>query len=266
MSYSHEHSYGGPYRWAMYRRISILGCVWFILGCGEVSPPHNPLSTASTSATSEELQNSNGRAVDLHNTELTPEIKEHLSTLPHLQELTLPSGFKAADLPWLGRMQTLHVLNIDSADLRDADFTSLAGLQDLSSLSLRNCRFSNADFATFPRLERIATLTLSGGAITDACAERLAELRLPALRTLSLEETSLTDAGIRSLCGVYNLEWLNLYCSRGITAESVAEIGKMDRLGLVGIGGTGMAPRYTETAAVTELRRLLPTCRVDFGD
>ncbi len=86
------------------------------------------------------------------------------------------------------------------------------------------------------------------------------------LRSLSVEYASVTDEGMHRLCEVYDLEYLNIYCCRSISPKSVAEISHMSQLRTAGVGGTGIAPEHRSTAAVKELQRLLPGCRVDFGD
>jgi hypothetical protein len=132
--------------------------------------------------------------------------------------------------------------------------------------TLSNSRFSALDFQTFPRLDTLENLSLSGKQIDDDCAARLADLRPPVLRSLNLERTSITDSGMRRLCDVYNLDFLNLYLSRGISEKAVPELARMNRLHLLGIGGTGIAPNFFPTAGVKELQRLLPKCSVDCGD
>ena len=230
----------------MRRRFLILGCLGLALGCGDGATPGNLPNAANSPIgplPNGEIQLVQGH-VDLEIVELTADIKAQLE-----------------------KLQRLRSLQLIRTNLRNADLGFLADLAELEKFTLRECRFREVDFETFPQLDKLATLTLSGPAITDACADRLAELRLPALRSLSLEDTSLTDEGVRRLCEVYNLKFLNLYCSRKITAKSVPEIGRMNRLERLGLGGTGIAPNFMPAAGVIkELKRLLPKCEVDFGD
>jgi len=252
----------------MHRRILIVVCLGYLLGCGNNEVPRS----RSNSANSESERHSPAAIddwssiPDLSNVKLTPEIKKRLAERDTVHDLTLAAGFESADLPWLAELHGVRRLRLIETNLANANFQAFAALEEMDNLSLYGCRFRDADFATFPRLEKLATLQLTGAAITDGCADQLAELRLPELRSLSLENTSVTDAGVRRLCGVYNLEVLNLYLSEKNSEKSVPDIGRMNRLRLLGIGGTGLAPRFYPTAGVKELQRLLPKCTVDCGD
>ena len=64
----------------------------------------------------------------------------------------------------------------------------------------------------------------------------------------------------------YNLTYLNLYNSEGITGKSIPALGRMTRLRRLAIGGTGLSPRYRYTPEVQQLEKLLPDHTIDFGD
>jgi hypothetical protein len=125
---------------------------------------------------------------------------------------------------------------------------------------------SASDFATMPRLASLQTLFLAGEKVNDQHLLHLAQLRLPALATLSLQATSVSDVAVAPFCARYNLDCFNLSLSRNVTEQSVSALGRMTKLRMLGIGGTGLSPNYGKTPAVERLCTLLPKCSVDYGD
>ncbi len=117
-----------------------------------------------------------------------------------------------------------------------------------------------------PRLARLQTLFLAGKNVNDQYLLHLAELRLPALATLSLNATSVSDAGVVPFCARYNLDCFNVFLSKNVTERSVNALGQMTKLRTLGIGGSGLSPNYGKTPAVERLIKLLPDCSVDYGD
>ena len=146
------------------------------------------------------------------------------------------------------------------------DFRNFAALQSLQWLDLHWADMSADDFATMPHLAKLQTIFLSGEKVKDQHLLHLAQLRLPALATLSLEATSVSDAGVVPFCARYNLDCFNLFHSRNVTEQSVSALGQMTNLRTLGIGGSGLSPNYRKTPAVEQLKKLLPNCSVDYGD
>ncbi len=76
---------------------------------------------------------------------------------------------------------------------------------------------------------------------------------------LELTRTTLTDAGLASVLTWSNLGLLNLYETQ-ITDVSVAKLGMLKTLKTLELGGN---PGVT-SAAVEQLRRVLPSCKIDW--
>lgn len=231
------------------------------------APPETP--SPLNPETAQALRDDTALVIDLHKVSLNEELREQLPRLQRVQWLRLSAGVSGEDVNWIGNLKQLRGLSLSHARLVGADFESLGNAESLMYLTLRYSEFTDSEFKTLPRLEKLQTLMLEGRNINDACLKHLAEVRLPSLRTLSIALSSVTDEGMRQLCEVYDLEVMNLYSSRDISAESITAIAKMNRLRLLGVGGTGIAPQYQHfgrTAAVAELIRRLPKCHVDDGD
>lgn len=230
-----------------------------------VSPP-DARKSALEPDTAQALHNDSALAIDLYDVQLTEELRSQLSRLHRVQWLRLSAGITNEDLSWIGGMKQLRGLALTRAKLTGANFQNLAKVESLEYLTLSGAEFSDVEFGTLPRLKKLETLCLAGRSINDACLTHLAKIRIPSLRSLNLEFSSVTEEGLRQFCEVYDLEYLNLYGSFKISAESVTAIAKMKRLRVLGVGATGISPQYERTTAVAELIRRLPKCRVDYGD
>jgi hypothetical protein len=230
-----------------------------------LSEPASDYSQLDTE-TAEALQNDTAQIIDLYHVPLTDELRSQLGGLRQVHWLRLCAGVTAADLTWLGRMSQLRGLSLANSDLAGADFQPLVSMQSLQYLTLPHVLMSPEDFSTLPRLNRLETLWLGGHQVTDAYLEHLAEIRLPSLLTLGLENTSITDHGMKRLCEVYDLEFLSLFGSRRVTEESVPSVARMQNLRTLRVGMSGIAPQARRTRAVDRLIRVLPKCYVDYGD
>jgi hypothetical protein len=227
--------------------------------------PESPLSVIHAE-TAKALRNDTARMIDLHDVRLTDELRSQLAGLRQVHWLRLSAGVTSADLAWPGRMRQIRGLGLTHVDLTEGDFQALAAINSLQWLTLAQAKMSPKDFSTLPRLEKLQTLWLSGHQVTDAYLEHLAEIKLPSLLSLGLYYTSVTDAGMKRLCETYDLEYLDFYSSEQVTEESIPAIARMRGLRCLGVGFSGIAPQARRTEAVDRLVRLLPKCRVDYGD
>ena len=204
------------------------------------APEEVPLHPATAKA----LNDGIAIAIDVHNVKLTPELQAVLSKQERLQWLSISLGLNAKDLGWLGSMKSLRGLALRHAKLEGAAFEDLKMASGLQFLTLSRSTSADTDFAAFPRFERLETLCLSGKHINDKCMVHLANLRLPMLRSLTVEYASVTDEGMHSLCEACNLEYrvmrLRKKCSRSKScAESLtrsAMFRRTTRLGSTTLG------------------------------
>jgi hypothetical protein len=203
--------------------------------------------------------------LDIFDTPLTNSLRSNLMRTQSVEWLRLSAGVEARDLEWIGGMHRLRGLSIARSNLKGAGFQHLKGCSSLQWLNLSYADFATGEFRTFPALPALETLGLAGASVTDGHLKHVAGLRLPSLNCLMLYYTSVTDSGVEHLCRVYNLSYLDLFCAKGVTSESVEAISRMKKLRLLGIGGTGICPDFTENESVTRLKQLLPGCTVDYG-
>ncbi len=252
--------------------------IWQDWGVRDVAAPNyllanwirSGLSKPSTTLLSPRLEaalkNDTREVLDVQHLHMTDALRQQLRRLRRVQWLRLSAETTGEDLSWIGKLTQLRGLSLRGANLTGGDFRHLAGLQSLQWLDLAYTEMPADQFAAFPRTPRLQTVFFAGQNITDEHLQHLARLRLPALVTMSLDSTSVSDPGIQALCGSYNLERLNLYNSSRITEQSVDALGRMSKLKMLGIGFTGLSSRCTKTPAVERLCRLLPNCSVDYGD
>jgi len=212
------------------------------------------------------LRNDTREVLDVHDIHITEPIRLQLSRLRRVQWLRLSTETTAHDLSWIGTLTQLRGLSLKGANLKGADFRNFAALQSLQWLDLSWADMSADDFQTLPDLAKLQTLFLEGENIGDRHLLHLAQLRLPALATVSLEATSVSDAGVVPFCARYNLNSFNVFLSQNVTEQSVSALGQMTNLRTLGIGGSGLSPNYRKTPAVERLKKLLPDCSVDHGD
>jgi hypothetical protein len=227
--------------------------------------PPNPTRLSLCESVANAIRDDTAEAINLHDVRLNDELRARLPQLQRLQWLSVSVGVTGKDLEWLGRMPRLRGLAMTHADLTQADFSHLRTKDSLQWLTLACSKMTEGDFATLPCLERLELLWFYGPQVTDAYLEHLAEIHLPSLRSLGLYATSVTDRGIDAFCQTYNLEYLDVFRSDRVTPNSVPSICRMDRLQLLGVGGSGIAPAFGTTSAIAELRKSLPKCIVDFG-
>jgi len=215
---------------------------------------------------SEILRADTAQILDLHGIPLDADAKVQLSRLRRVKWLRLSTGVTARDLEWLGRLKQLRGLSLVRADLAGADFRELARLKSLRWLNLSDAKVSPTNLRDLARLTRLESLFLAGEEIGDDHLCCLAEKKMPALASLGLERTSVTDRGIQRICRAYDLEYLGLSFARQVTKRSVASIARMKRLQLLAIGMSGICPDALPSDTVQRLSRLLPNCRIDYGD
>jgi hypothetical protein len=102
------------------------------------------------------------------------------------------------------------------------------------------------------RLRRLGRIQLTGPGITD---DRLAELAsVRGLKSIVLQRTPVTDAGLRHFAGLSKLEHLTIYDAQGVTDAGLIPLAKLPRLRSLYLR---QAPRVTDLA-FANLREKLP--------
>jgi hypothetical protein len=122
--------------------------------------------------------------------------------------LRLGDKITRTGLAALGRLTSLTMLSIASAEVDDAAVEELTGLTELLSIHLAPCAVTDEGIRTLTRLPKLTSISMTSANLTDAAAQALAES--PTLQYLTLECGALTNDTIRTLATSGTLETLSL--------------------------------------------------------
>ena len=109
------------------------------------------------------------------------------------------------------------------------------------------------------------TLAASGGQVVELDLRRshVGDTDLPhigqlsTLRRLHLEDNAISDAGLRALAKLTNLEYLNLYGNSGITDASVETLASLPSLKRLYVWGTQLTPAGVKALATKRLNLIV---------
>ena len=161
----------------------------------------------------------------------------------------------------IGGLSQLESLDIRETCIDDAGLVHLEQLPRLRKLSLYGLnKVTDRGLRHLRPLVRLELLDLSHNrSITDAGLQSIEPLQQ--VRELDLAFCgNITDAGLVHLEGLPSLEWLNLTETK-ITDAGITSLAKMKNLRALSVDLTQM----TE-AGVEKLQRLLPECKIYYGD
>jgi Leucine-rich repeat (LRR) protein len=160
---------------------------------------------------------------------------EMLSGLPHLKRLTLRRLNSVSDegIKSISSMPDLEVLALIEMNVTGTGIQQAAAIPRLRSLDLRNCGSLTADeLADLPSFESLGELKLGGPTIDDAVMNILIEM--PALKSISIEDAQITEAGIQALTSDVDLaarmRSLTFARTYGFGDETLTSIGSMQSL------------------------------------
>lgn len=220
------------------------------------------------------------------NPNVTDEGLAHLRNLPRINRLSIYGNFTDAAAEHLSQLQNLQVLSFNSQNLSSAAAAPLTNLPALVSLQIYGTQIDDEVFAIvgkrMPRLNRLTvTGTFTGTGLAELAghqglqtlqirAPQLNEdnlqalARVPQLRSLRVESTPLTNAGLSQVARL-PLNTLQL-SNMEISDEGLAQLGPMPRLtyfslfNITGMTGTGFAAWKSPVNRIQ-----LTRCR-DFSD
>ena len=158
-----------------------------------------------------------------------------LSAIPKLRAIDLAAGdqkFNGHALEQLKDLRNLQVLNLARTNADDQGLSCLECMNDLRSLTLSSTKLTDEGMRHFSRLLQ--------------------------LEYLALDETQVTDSGLTMLPSLPRLRGLNLWNTQ-LTEKCVPILSKMKSLESLNIMQTSIPE-----AAVNELQRALPNCRIDW--
>lgn len=139
------------------------------------------------------------RELNLWGTRVSEQGLAPLAHRPGLRRLILPGAVGDAGIGHVAEMAYLRELECSGAPVTDLGVGLLSSLPHLTRLSLWGTRVTDAGLWQLGNFASLQDLDLGGTAVTDAGLAALAGLPL---RRLSLRDTLVTPAGLRSLRAV----------------------------------------------------------------
>jgi internalin A len=143
--------------------------------------------------------------------------------LPYIHTLS-PMGIniQGRGLQQLNHLSRMHCFDIKEAGVTEKDLVLLSEFKNLQSMFLGHEHLTANGIAALKNV-RLNEVYLDGRKFDDASLQHLSELTT--LRELNLINTSITDAGVRSLAGMKNLTTLRLSDST-ISEQALVELEK----------------------------------------
>ncbi len=153
--------------------------------------------------------------------QLTNKAIEELAPLHSLTSLSIEgNAISVSGLKYLNNLKNLKILNIKKIKQDNSDIMDISGLTELEDMtlflnvdfnyrdgSLANiARFRDKDWACLAKLTKLQRLQITGFGISDAGMKYLSDLKnLEFLSIQCLREESITDDGIKQLASLPNL-------------------------------------------------------------
>jgi hypothetical protein len=148
-----------------------------------------------------------------------------------------------------------EIVPLDTPTIGDADMHLLAALHTLEGFHLGDSRITDAAAEHLRGLPKLKWAWLMKTRVGDRVAEALAASS-PRLRDLDLEDTRLTDRGLRRLAHLAKLEQLNLR-GTAVTDRGVAHLHVLKKLRVLLLGGTKVTgAAFRKYPANSRLERL----------
>ncbi|MCG8404581.1 MAG: P-loop NTPase fold protein [Phycisphaerales bacterium] len=178
-----------------------------------------------------------------------------LSALTALQALNLNGAqIKNAELAHLEKLTTLQMLDLEGTQITDAGLAHLQKLTVLKRLYLDDTRITDAGLAHLQKLTALQKLYLEGTQITDAGLAHLQ--KLTALQKLDLRRTRITGAGLAYLQKLTALQSLSLRNTQ-ITDRGLIHLEKLTALQTLDLRNTQITDAgLAHLEACTELKGL----------
>ncbi|MCI0682906.1 MAG: sigma-70 family RNA polymerase sigma factor [Gemmataceae bacterium] len=218
----------------------------------------------------------------LSGTQLTDENVKHVAALSSIAELRIQkTEVTDAGVKELAPLRQLASLSLDNTKVTDASVRELAGFQRLWLLNLSGTKVGDAGLKELAELARVTDRTrrLEGRLVEPAGgADPAIKLKgkifklgprggiveppgpvrpgFPALRWLGLHDTPVTDAGVKHLAALPNLNTLWLSWTN-TTEAGLKDIARLQNLHTLRLGGVPVTDEgVKDLATMTNLRAL----------
>lgn len=181
-----------------------------------------------------------------------------ISNDPFGDKRTSPECYSA-----IGQLPQLERLIVWDAKLSGESLACLVGLSNLKSLQLSVVDADEPSLLDrLPMLPRLESLELAHSVVRDHDLHHVA--RLPRLKSLGLERTNITGAGLAVLAPLESLEELTIGDAVSATAlESLRSLKHLKKLHLSQTGGLLLNTRYTTLMLDNGYYRKVPTDEAD---
>jgi len=218
--------------------------------------------------------------VYLSQAKLDQEHIRRLAHVPHIRKLTLAdTNVTDADLPYIGKLRSLEVLDISGTGISDeglkhlGECRALAGLlasdtritgtglrhvRSLERLFLSNCPIKSATLERLHELHKLNTLVLSGKEVDDAVIEQVS--KLVSIECLSVSDCDVSDTALAYLAKLPRMANLTVEGQK-ITDNGLAHLKRVTTLKTLTLSNT----RVT-AAGIGDLKRTLPELLVSCRD
>lgn len=175
--------------------------------------------------------------------EITDDQLKHISNLTGLQELDLSeTNILGTGLKYLARLDSLKKLWLANTHVGDNELSYLLELPCLEGLGLRDTPTTDTGMVHVGKITSLETLSLGWG-IGD---EGLSHLKnLISLRSLKVNDRSISDKGISHLAGMTQMESLQIQMTQ-TTNEGLRHLEQMKKLKSLNL----METRVTEEGLV----------------
>lgn len=176
---------------------------------------------------------------------------------PQVTQVWLGFPQKLQNLQDLVRLKRINNLSFWGCELDDQMFSEIANLPDLTGLMINgNKGITSESWAKLRELKKLKTLNLLSVSMDAKTAEALGFL--PALETLYLSHSDLTDEGLAGLGRSETLKELHLYANSKITNKGLENLARGKKLEYIEVT---QCPGITPIG-ILALEKALPKCKV----
>ena len=175
------------------------------------------------------------------NSNLTNRALPHLNAFPELRQLCLKETQATDDdLRIVGALKSLKRLYFwDAKHITDAGVSHLSGLKNLENVHLSFSQISDDGLQILSGLPAIQVISVQGGRFSDRGLGFLKDKNQLRGLWLGAGSKAITDAGVRQLGGLTNLEYLCLQGTK-VTDTGLGYLGGLSKLEKLYLSNTGV--------------------------
>jgi len=188
----------------------------------------------------------NLKSLGLRGTKITDAGLKELVPLTQLNRLELGGNFSITDagMTTIAKIKSLRALDVYLTNVTDVGVKTLMANKNWQSLHFVNMKITDAGIAQLAGQKEMRRLMLGG---RPGFSEKVLPVvaGMKQLRYLSLNQIPVTEAGLKSLAGLTDLEHVGLYGAK-IGDESVATLTAFKKVTFLDLRNTEITPRGVE--------------------